>query len=105
VYVETYVVKPDKMAEFAAYCKKHDALAKERPELFKEMKSFKRFGHLVGGKWGGITAMVEVEGWDDVGKLFGRLMQDKEYMTTLNSEWASIVVPGTDSISIWQPLP
>lgn len=77
IYVETFVVKPDKMGEFAAYCKKSAAFMKKRPDLAKEAKSFKRFSHQLGGKYGGVTTMMEFESLADVEKLFTRALADK----------------------------
>jgi hypothetical protein len=105
VYAETYVVKPDKLSEFAAFCKNLDAFLKKRTDLSKEMKSFKRFSHLFGGYWGGYVDMMEFESLADLEKMFNRAMADKEFMTKIYSEFAALVIPGTDSISIWQSAP
>jgi len=104
VYVETYVVKPDKLAEFAAYCKDMDAYIKRHPELIKDFRSLKRFSHMIGGNWGGYVTMIEAESLAAVEKYWHSLMADKEFMKVY-AEWAAIIVPGTDSISIWNPVP
>jgi hypothetical protein len=54
--VETYVIKPEKQAEFRAYkekWKKFFAYKENRPQLFKEVKSYRMFSQMFGGNWGG----------------------------------------------------
>jgi hypothetical protein len=101
--VETYVVRPDKLDEFTAFVKNWEAWTKERPELFKEAKSYKVFSHLLGGTWGGGAWMAEYESLADLEKLFNRLMADKEFMTKM-AEWNAMILPGTYSINVWTPV-
>ena len=101
--VETYVIKPEKQAEFTAFLKKFFAYKEKHPQLFKEMKSFKIFAHLFGGNWGGYTEMSEFENLTDFEKWINRLMQS-DFMTTLYPEFNALVAPATDSMSIWNPV-
>ena len=102
--VETYVIKPEKQADFPAFVKKFFAWKEKRPELFKEVKSYKMFAQMLGGNWGGYVEMWEFESLADVEKCFSRVMQDKEFMTTIYPEFATLEVPGTDSINIWNSV-
>jgi len=101
--VETYVIKPEKQAEFTAFLKKFFAYKEKHPQLFKEMKSFKIFAQLLGGNWGGYVEMSEFESLADFEKWMNRLMQS-EFMTTLYPEFMALVAPATDSINIWNPV-
>jgi len=103
--VETYIIKPDKLGEFTAFIKKFETWMKKHPELFKEVKSHKLFSHLLGGNWGGFVEMWEAKSLADIEKVFNRVMQDKEYMTKIYPEVMALVVPGTHSINIWNPVP
>jgi len=102
--VETYVIKPEKQADFPAHVKKFLAWKEKRTELFKEAKSFKMFAQMFGGNMGGYVEMFEFENLADLEKCFNRVMQDKEFMTTISSEFATFVVPATDSINIWNSV-
>jgi len=101
--VDTYVVKPDKLGDYPAFLKKLKAFIKKRPELFKEAKSVKFFSHMLGGAWGGYVEMYEFESLADFEKCFGRVMQDKEFIK-IYAEFASYVVPGTESPNIWNSV-
>lgn len=103
--VETYVIKPDKLDEFTAFCKKAETWIKKHPDVFKEVKSHKIFSHLVGGNWGGFVEMWEAKSLADIEKVFNRAMGNKEYMTKLYPEFAALVVHGTHSMNVWNAVP
>lgn len=98
--VETYVVKPEKLSEFAAYKEKWK---KFFAKWLKEVKSYKMFTQLFGGNWGGYVEMWEFENLADCEMFFNRVMQS-DYTTKLYPEFASLVVPATYSISAWNPV-
>jgi hypothetical protein len=102
--VDSYVIRPDKLGEFPALLKKLKAFIKKRPELFKEARSVKFFSHMLGGTWGGYVEMYEFENLADFEKCFNRIMQDKEFMTTIYAEFTSRVVPGSESADIWNSV-
>jgi hypothetical protein len=101
--VETWIVKPDKLGEFPAGVKKWETWVKKHPEVFKEVKSHKVFSHLLGGNWGGYVYMTEFENLADVEKGINKLMKS-DFMTTLYPEFASLIVAGSYSISIWNSV-
>jgi len=98
--VETYVVKPEKLAEFTAYKQKWK---KFFAKWLKEVKSYKMFSQFLGGNWGGYVEMWEFENLADCEKFFNRVMQS-DYATKLYPEFASLVVPATYSINVWNPV-
>jgi hypothetical protein len=98
--VETWIIKPDKLGEHAAWAKKFEEYMKKHAELFKEVKSVKVFSHALGGKWGGLVFMTEYENLADFEKLWNKVMKS-DFMTTLYPEWASLIVAGSYSIEIW----
>jgi hypothetical protein len=102
--VDSYVVKPDKLGEFTALLRKLETLIRKRPDLFKEAKSHKFFSHMVGGTWGGYVEMYEFENLADFEKCFNRVMQDKEFLTTIYAEFSGHVVPGSESANIWNSV-
>jgi hypothetical protein len=102
--VDSYVVKPEKLGEITGLLKKLEALIKRRPELFKEAKSHRFFSHMLGGKWGGYVEMYEFENMADFEKCFYRIMQDKEFMTTIYAEFTSYVVPGSETADVWNSV-
>lgn len=78
---------------------------KKRPDLFKEVKSWKLFVQVLGGSFGGYVEMWEFDNMADGEKAMNRMMQDKEFMTAIYPEFASLLVPATHTISIWNPVP
>jgi antibiotic biosynthesis monooxygenase (ABM) superfamily enzyme len=101
--VDTYVIKPEKQAEYTAWSKKFFAYKERNPQLFKEVKSYKVFAHVAGGNWGGYVEMLEFESLADFEKWMNRITQS-EYMTTLYPEFTTLVAPATESVSIWNPV-
>jgi len=103
--VETYVIKPDKQAEFVEFGKKYVEWTKKRQDLFKEVKSWKLFAQVLGGNFGGYVEMWEFENLADGEKAMNRMMQDKEFIMTIIPEFASLIVPATHTINIWNSVP
>ena len=101
--VDSYVVKPDKLAEFAALLKKLETFIKKRPDLFKEAKSHKFFSHMLGGTWGGYVEMYEFENLADFEKWMNKMMKS-DFMTTLYPEVASLTVPGSEPTEMWNSV-
>jgi len=102
--VETLVVKPEKQAEITAHLKNANEFTEKHPELFKEVKSLKIFAQMLGGTMGGYAEMLEFESLAEFEKWINRLMQDKEYMSTIHSEGMASILPGTQSLSMWSPV-
>jgi len=101
--VDTYVIKPDKLGEFTAFIKKIEKWMKKHPDLFKEVKSHKIFSHVLGGKWGGYVEMYEFENLANFEKWMNKIMRS-DFMTTLYPEAASLTVPGSESMDIWNSV-
>jgi len=103
--VETYVIKPEKQAEFKAYKEKWKKFFafREKPELFKEVKSHKLFAQFLGGNYGGYVEMWEFENLADAEKFNNKVLQS-DYMTKLYPEFASLIVPATYSMNAWNSV-
>jgi len=99
--VETYVVKPEKQAEFVTFGKKFVEWKEKNAEKFKEVKSWRLFAQMLGGNFGGYVEVWEFENMAECEKCMNRVMQDKDFMTTIYSEFASLIVPATHSVNIW----
>jgi hypothetical protein len=103
--VETFIVTPEKHAEFMTFTKKYFEWIKKNTQLLKEVKSHKMFAQMFGGNWGGYVELWEFENFADCEKCFNRVMQDKKYMTTLYAEVMALIIPGTHSMSTWNSFP
>lgn len=101
---ETYVVKPDKLGEFTAFYKKSEKWMKKHPELFKERRSHRLSSHMLGGKRGGFVEMLEAESLAHIEKVLSGAIQDEEYKTKTLPEFIALIVPGTHSVEIWDPV-
>ena len=98
--VENYVIKPDKQLEFLAYKEKWK---KFFAPLLKELKSYKMFAQMFGGNYGGYVEMWEFENLADLEKFFSKVMKS-DYMKKFYPEFASLIVPGAYSMSIWNSV-
>jgi hypothetical protein len=104
--VEMYVIKPEKQAEFTTYkekWKKFFVYKEKRPQLFDGVKTYRMFAQMFGGNYGGYVEMWEFENLADCEKFFNRVMQS-DYITKLYPEFASLVVPATYSMNIWNSV-
>jgi hypothetical protein len=104
--VETYVIKPEKQAEFATYKKKWKKFFGYKDghlQQFKEVKSYKMLAQMLGGNWGGYVEMWEFENLADLEKWMSKMMKS-DYMTKLAPEFASLEVPASRSMNIWNPV-
>ncbi|MDH5374968.1 MAG: hypothetical protein OEW95_04045 [Candidatus Bathyarchaeota archaeon] len=102
--VETYVVKPEKQAEFMAFAKKFVEWKEKNAEKFKEAKSWRLFAQMLGGNFGGYVEVWEFENMAECEKWTNRIMQDKDFMTTLYHEFTRLIVPATHSVNIWNAV-
>ena len=102
-FVETWIVKPDKLGEFPAHAKKWETWMKKHPEVCKEIKSNKIFSQLLGGNFGGYVEMTEFENLAENEKWLNKFMKS-DYMTTIYPEFASLIVAGSHSIDIWNSV-
>jgi hypothetical protein len=101
--VRTYTVKPDKLKDHLAWGKKLVALMKKQPKLFSGVKSMRVLRHKYGGDVGGFTAMWKFDNLADAEKWEQGFVEVKEEMD-LRSEFLSLVVPGSYSEYIWEPV-
>ena len=97
--VENFVVKPDKQMEFLAYKEKWK---KFFAPLLKELKSYRMFSQMFDGSYGGFVEMWEFESLADLEKFFGKVKSD--YMKKFYPEFASLIVPGAYSMSVWNSV-
>lgn len=101
--VRTYVVKPDKLSEHNAWGKKLVASIKKRPDLFGGVKSLRVLSHRYGGCVGGFTAMWKFESLAEAEKWENHFVEVAD-QPNLRSEFMALIVPGSYSQSIWEPV-
>jgi len=101
--VRTYVVKPHELEKHNAWGKKLVALMKKRSDLFEEVKSLKVLGQKYGDNIGAYVAMWEFESLTESEK-WENSFKNKKELTTLKTEFMTLIVPGTYSAKIWQPI-
>jgi len=99
----TYVVNPDKLDEHNEWGKKLVALMKKKPGLFKGVKFLQVLRHKYGWSVGGFTALwgfeslANIEGWESG---FSEIPEEK----TLRAEFMELIVPGSYSACILDPI-
>lgn len=104
--VNKYVIRPDKMEEFAAFFKKtYEPFIRRRKDLHKELKSYRMYSKLAGGKWGEYVEIGEFESLTELEKMMNRGMKDRESTTKITPKLMELVVPGTYAVEIWNSLP
>jgi len=103
VVQDTWVVKPEKQAEFTKLWKRYQKYAKDNPKLFKEMKSNKTYTQMFGGTYGAYISLSEYNNLADMEKLNNRSMKDPG-MTKLYQEMMQLIDPVTFTSNIWTTL-
>ena len=101
--VETYIVKPEKQADFMSLLQKILEYKKENPETFKEMKSKKIFSQMFGGISGGYIEMNEFDNIANAEKYMARIFKDEGFMK-LYQEAKLLLVPATYSLEVWNSV-
>ena len=101
--VDTYVVKPEKQEEFMALIQRMLKYRKEKPEKFKELKSWKLFSQRFGGIGGAYIGMGEFDNMADAEKYGTRVSKDEAYMK-MWQELMLLIVPATYSVNVWNAV-
>lgn len=99
--VFTYVVKPEKQAEFKSLLRKWRKYMKENKEKLKEMKSWKLYTQTFGSISGAYIEQVEYDSLAEHEKFNARLLKDKE-LSKLSQE--AMALKDTISMSAWEPV-
>lgn len=100
--VQTYVVKPEKQAEYDAFMQRLIKLMKDKPEKFPGLKSYKVYTHKIGS----IGTYVELYEFPDMGvseKFLDFSYKDKDLLKFWE-EWMGQIVPETFTMHIWAQL-
>ena len=103
VVAETFLVKPEKQAEFAKLWQRYLKYVKDNPKLFKEIKWTKTFTQMFGGTYGTHITLMEFNSLADMEKLNNRTMKDPALMK-LNNEMMLLIDPATDTSNVWTTL-
>lgn len=99
----TYTVSPDKLKAHNAWGKKLVALMKNKPSLFRGVKSLKVLKHKNDGSAGRFTALwgfeslANIEGWENG---FSEIPQEK----ALRTEFMELIVQGSYTACILEPI-
>jgi len=99
--IETYVVKPEKQAEFKSLLQKFLRFMKKNPALFKEIKSLKLSTQTFGGISGAYVELIEYNSLADQEKCHTRLKKNGEYMK-LYQQAMSLIDTATFSMNAWE---
>jgi antibiotic biosynthesis monooxygenase (ABM) superfamily enzyme len=102
-WVDSYVIKPDKLSEYMKVLEKFKARMKEEPGLFREVRTYKAFTHMLGGKRGGYVEMFEFENLTEFEKWRNKISRS-EFAKIHLAESASLIVPGSESLEVWNAV-
>ena len=103
IYVkETYILKPEKAAEFYKFFERFKKLVEERPDLFEEVKSWNSYGAYIGTTFQGMD-LWEWGNMADMEKSYAKFDADPTLVKFVNEFW-TYVVPGTHREEIWKPV-
>jgi len=103
VIQESFLVKPEKQAEFTKLMNRMLKYMKDNPKLFKELKSAKNFTQTFGGTYGTHITLMEFNSLTDMEKLDKRTMNDQTLIKIYN-EMMPLIEPTTYTSNIWTPL-
>jgi len=103
VVAETFVVKPEKQAEFNKLWQRYLKYLKDNPKLVKEMKWTKSFAQMFGGTYGTHVELTEYKSLADYEKMFTRLMKDPGFIKIFQ-EAMLFLDPTTYTMNVWTTL-
>jgi len=103
VVAETFLVKPEKQAEFTKLWKRYLKYVKDNPKLFKEIKWSKSFTQMFGGTYGAHIILMEFNNLADMEKLNNRTMKDPE-IVKLYQEMMLLIDPASYTSNVWTTL-
>ena len=101
--IVTYVVKPEKQAEFMPCIQRILKYVEENPQKFKEWKSFKLFSKM---SFDIVGEYMELWGFDnmaDLERCKTSLSKDEGWMK-LMQEIALLIDPATFSMNVWNSV-
>jgi aldehyde:ferredoxin oxidoreductase len=103
VIQESFVVKPEKQAEFNKLMHRMLKYMKDNPKQFKELKWTKTFTQMFGGTYGTHITLMEFNNLTDMEKLDKRTMKDQT-LIKLNNEMMPLIEPTTYKSNVWTTL-
>lgn len=98
--VEKWVVKPEKQKEHMQIMKEFRKFIKDKPALFKEVKSIGEFTQMFGGINGMYIWLLELDSLADYERLNERTIKD-EGAAKFTQKWLQFVDPTTVSVEVW----
>jgi len=98
--VDMHVVKPEKQLEYKSLMQRLHEYMKEKPETFKELKSWKVFAQTFGGIAGGYVQLWEYDNMADIEKSLTAMFNDKGFME-IKQEFDRLIEPATHSWNVW----
>ena len=101
--VETYVIKQEKQREYMPWMRRFRKYMKEKPELFKEVKSLKFFTQTFGGVFGGYVILWEFDSMGGLEKAMNSWFKDKG-MVKITEEFKDLLEPTAHSLSVWNSI-
>ncbi len=103
--VEKYVVKPEKQEEYVAIMKKWTKFIKKNKGTCKELRSWKLFSQSIGGNVGEYVEMWELDSLTDYEVFMHRIFHGQdESVAKILLGFTTCMVPGTNSVSIWNSV-
>ena len=100
---ESFVVKPEKQAEFTKLMQRINKYMKDNQKQFKELKWTKSFTQMFGGTYGTHITLMEFNSLTDMEKLDKRTMKDKTLLKVYN-EMMQLIEPTTYTSNVWTTL-
>ena len=99
---ETYVAKPEKVAETAALLQKLAKLIKEKPAAFKGLRSYKAYSEAF-GTFGYFVEIWEFGDFSEFQDMFARFMGDPE-LKKIPEAFFTFIVPGSCQQHVWSSV-
>jgi len=101
--VDTHVVKPEKQEQYVPLMQRLRKYMREKPDTFKEVKSWKVFAQMFGGIAGGYVQLWEFGNMSEVEKSLTKMFKDKGFME-IKQEFDRLIEPITHSWNVWNSV-
>ena len=101
--ISSYVVKPDRQEEYKEVWRRWLKFKKENPEEVSEIRSSGLFTQTFGDTYGKYVEMHEFDSMADYERYMEKAFNNRQHMEIFEDQM-SLFVPGTVSMSIWNPV-
>ena len=102
--VFNFAVKPERLSDMKAAATAFGAWTKKRPDLWGSMRSYHVYSKLNGPMSVECVEVCEFDNLANEEKNYEAVKQDKEYLAIHYPAFTDVIIPGTLTREVWNPV-